>query len=43
LTPTTYWKEENAEGFLHLRSLYKSGRWDVGFMQTLETQAQAVA
>ena len=41
--PSTYWKEENAEGFLHLRSLYKSGRWDAGFMQTLETQAQAVA
>lgn len=41
--PSTYWKEENAEGFLHLRSLYKSGRWDAGFLQTLETQAQAVA
>jgi hypothetical protein len=41
--PSTYWKEENAEGFLHLRSLYKSGRWDAGFMQTLETQARAVA
>lgn len=41
--PSTYWTEKNAEGFLHLRSLYKSGRWDDAFMQTLETQALAVA
>jgi hypothetical protein len=42
-SPTTYWKDENAEGFLHLRSVFKSGRWDEVFMQTLETQAQRVA
>jgi hypothetical protein len=40
--PSTFWTEDNAEGFLHLRSLYKSGRWDSGFVQTLETQALAV-
>jgi len=42
-SPTTYWKDENAEGFLHLRSVYKSGRWDEAFLQTLETHAQPVA
>jgi hypothetical protein len=38
-SPSTFWDEENAEGFMHLRALYKSGRWDEIFMQTLEGQA----
>ena len=38
-SPSTFWDEENAEGFMHLRALYKSGRWDETFMQTLEAQA----
>jgi hypothetical protein len=41
--PSNFWKEENAEGFLHLRSLYKSGRWDASFMQTIESQDMQVA
>jgi hypothetical protein len=42
-SPCIYWKEGNAEGFLHLRSVFKSGRWDEMLMQTLETHAQSVA
>jgi hypothetical protein len=41
--PSNFWKEENAEGFLHLRSLYKSGRCDASFMQTIESHAMQVA
>lgn len=34
-----FWKEENAEGFLHMRSQFKSGRWDEMVMRTLNAQA----
>lgn len=42
-SPSIFWREENAEGFLHLRSLYKSGRWDETILQTLENQAMLEA
>jgi hypothetical protein len=37
--PCIFWLKENAGGFLHLRCLFKSGRWDDSFMQTLDSQA----
>jgi hypothetical protein len=41
--PCIFWLKENAEGFLHLRCLFKSGRWDDSFMQTLDFQAMRKA
>ena len=38
-SPSTFWDEENAEGIMHLRALYKSGRWDETFMQALDCRA----
>lgn len=37
--PGIFWKEENAEGFLHLRSYFKSGRWDEMLMRILDFNA----
>lgn len=34
-----FWKEENAEGFLHMRAQLKSGRWDEMVMRTLHAKA----
>lgn len=34
-----FWKEESAEGFLHMRAQFKSGRWDDMVMRTLNAQA----
>jgi hypothetical protein len=41
--PGIFWLKENAEGFLHLRCLLKSGRWETSFMQTLDFQAMRAA
>lgn len=41
--PGIFWLKQNAEGFLHLRCLLKSGRWDASFMQTLDFQAMRAA
>jgi hypothetical protein len=38
-----FWKEDNAEGFLHMRAQFKSGRWDEMVMRTLDDHATPVA
>jgi hypothetical protein len=37
--PCIFWREENAEGFLHMRAYFKSGRFDEMVMRTLDAQA----
>jgi hypothetical protein len=41
--PCIFWREENAEGFLHMRAYFKSGRWDEMVMRTLDAQASPAA
>lgn len=41
--PSIFWREQNAEGFLHLRAQFKSGRWDEMVARTLAAHATPVA